>query len=246
MIFGRKAERILLNRIINGILNSLYPRRCPLCHEILKNQDSVICERCAGSLKSIQEPRCFKCGKPVAEGAEYCPDCQKTRHAFDQGRGIFVYDEKMRRSMVRYKYYGCREYGDFYSRAMCRYAGKELRLWNPDVIVPVPIHKSKERMRGFNQSAYLAVRISGYTGIPADLTLVKKVENTKSQKKLSAWERHENLKKAFLVQRPVRGMRILVVDDVYTTGSTMDAMARCLKEKGAEKVYFLTLCIGKR
>lgn len=235
-----------MKKWIEGILNMLYPRRCPLCHEVLKDQDSVICRRCGGALRPIKEPRCFKCGKPVGEGEEYCSDCRNTKHYFDKGRGIFVYDEKMRRSMVRYKYYGCREYGDFYSRAMCLYAGEELKAWKPDCIVPVPVHRTKERRRGFNQSAYLAVRVSRETGIPADLTLVKKVRNTRSQKKLTAHQRQENLRKAFQVQRSVEGEKILVIDDVYTTGSTMDAMARCLKEKGAEKVYFLTVCIGKR
>lgn len=235
-----------MNRVINGFLNILYPRRCPVCHEILKNQDRMICERCEKELRPIQEPRCFKCGKPVGKDTEYCRDCLENGHVFDRGRGIFVYDERMRRSLVRYKYYGCREYGDFYSKAMCLYARKELALWKPDLIVPVPVHKSKERMRGFNQAAYLAERISGFTGIQTDLTLVRKVCRTKSQKKLNAQQRQENLRKAFRVERKVAGMKILIVDDVYTTGSTMDAMARCLREKGAENVYFLTVCIGKR
>lgn len=235
-----------MRKLTESFLNILYPRRCPLCHEILKDQDSVICEKCRDTLHPIEEPRCFKCGKPVEEGEEYCPDCTKRKHYFDRGRGIFIYDERMRRSMVRYKYYGCREYGDFYSRAMCLYGKKELALWKPDIIVPVPIHRAKERRRGFNQAAYLAERIGRYTGIPTDLTLIAKVQKTRSQKKLTALQRQENLKNAFRVQRSVKGKKILVVDDVYTTGSTMDAMARCLKEKGASQVYFLTVCIGER
>lgn len=232
--------------LIKYLLNILYPRHCPVCHEILKNQDRVICERCERELKPIAEPRCCKCGKPVKTEEEYCGDCRRTRHVFEQGRGIFVYDEKMKSSVMRFKYFGCREYGDFFAGAMCRYAGKELKRWNPDLIVPVPLHPSKERSRGFNQSAFLAERISSLTGIPWDAFLVKKVCRTKSQKKLGAAERQENLKKAFYVNHFVRGKRILVVDDVYTTGSTMDAMARCLLEKGAEKVYFLTVCIGRQ
>ena len=235
-----------MKKVTESFLNMLYPRRCPLCHKILRDQDSLVCETCRSTVHPIEETRCFKCGKPVAQEEEYCADCRKIRHFFDRGRGIFVYDERMRQSLVRYKYYGCREYGDFYSRAMCLYGRKELALWRPELIVPVPVHRSKERRRGFNQSALLAEKISGYTGIPADLTLVRKVRKTKSQKKLTAGERQENLRRAFEVQRPVKEGRILVVDDVYTTGSTMDAMARCLKEKGAEKVYFLTVCIGER
>lgn len=235
-----------MNRAVKVFFNILYPRRCPVCHEILKNQDRMICERCEQELIPISEPRCFKCGKPVSAAEEYCRDCLENRHVFDRGRGIFVYDERMRRSLVRYKYYGCREYGDFYSRAMCLYARKELALWKPDLIVPVPIHKSKERLRGFNQAAYLAEKISRFTGIPADSALVQKVRKTKSQKKLTARQRQENLRKAFRVERKLTGLKILIVDDVYTTGSTMDAMARCLREKGAKNVYFLTVCIGKR
>lgn len=235
-----------MNKVINGFLNILYPRCCPVCHEVLRNQDRLICERCERQLRPIGEPRCFKCGKPVGEEEEYCSDCLQNPHVFDRGRGIFVYDERMRRSLVRYKYYGCREYGDFYSRAMCLYARNELALWKPDLIVPVPVHKTKERARGFNQAAYLAERISGFTGIGADLTLVRKVCKTKSQKKLTARQRQENLKKAFWAERRIPGLRILVVDDVYTTGSTMDAMAECLRQNGAERVYFLTVCIGKK
>ncbi len=221
-----------------------YPRRCPVCHKILIDQKRMICLQCETMLHPIGQPRCYKCGKPVEKG-EYCRDCRKRKHMFEQGRGIFVYDSSMRRSVTRYKYYGCREYGDFYAKAMYRYAKMELREWKPDLIVPVPVHRSKERMRGFNQAAYLAERISRYTGIPADMGLVQKNIKTKSQKKLNALQRRKNLERAFCVTGDVRGKDILVIDDVYTTGSTIDAMASCLKKKGAENVYFLTVCIGR-
>lgn len=235
-----------MRKIIKHFLNVLYPRCCPVCHEILADQNRLICERCERELQPVKHPRCFKCGKPVEEGEEYCLDCRSHPHIFTQGRGIFLYDERMRRSITRYKYYGCREYGYFYGRAMCRYGRDEIERWKPDLIVPVPLHKSKERSRGFNQSAVLAEVLSRFTGIPSDCMLVRKVVRTRSQKKLTAHQRQENLKKAFCVTKPVKGRKILVVDDVYTTGSTMDAMASCLMEKGAENVYFLTVCIGKR
>lgn len=233
-----------MKRFLEKMSDIFYPRRCPVCQKILKDQERMICPQCETMLHPIGHPRCFKCGKPVEKG-EYCRDCQKRKHMFEQGRGIFVYDSSMRRSVTRYKYYGCREYGDFYAKAMYRYAKMELREWKPDLIVPVPVHRSKERMRGFNQAAYLAERISRYTGIPADMGLVQKNIKTKSQKKLNALQRRKNLEKAFCVTGDVRGKDILVIDDVYTTGSTIDAMASCLKKKGAENVYFLTVCIGR-
>lgn len=233
-----------MKRFLEKMSDIFYPRRCPVCQKILKDQKRMICPQCETMLHPIGHPRCFKCGKPVEKG-EFCRDCQKRKHMFEQGRGIFVYDSSMRRSVTRYKYYGCREYGDFYAKAMYRYAKMELREWKPDLIVPVPVHRYKERMRGFNQAAYLAERISRYTGIPADMGLVQKNIKTKSQKKLNALQRRKNLEKAFCVTGDVRGKDILVIDDVYTTGSTIDAMASCLKKKGAENVYFLTVCIGR-
>ena len=230
--------------MLRKILDIFYPRCCPVCQKILKDQRRMICPECEKKLRPIGHPRCYKSGKPIEEG-EYCKDCQKHTHIFDQGRGIFVYDGIMRRSVTRYKYYGCREYGDFYAKAMYRYAWKNLNQWKPDLIVPVPIHKSKERLRGFNQAAYLAERLSCYTGIPVDTDLVQKVVKTKSQKKLNAMQRRKNLEKAFLVTKNIRGKDILVIDDVYTTGSTIDAMAGCLRKRGAKNIYFLTVCIGR-
>lgn len=233
-----------MKQFLRRISDIFYPRCCPACQKILKDQRRMICPECEEILKPVGHPRCYKCGKTVEQG-EYCRDCQKQKHIFDQGRGIFVYDSRMRRSVTRYKYYGCREYGDFYAKAMYRYAWRELQEWKPDLIVPVPVHKSKERFRGFNQAAYLAERVSGYTGIPADAEIVQKVLKTKSQKKLNAFQRRKNLEKAFWVTGDVAGKDILVIDDVYTTGSTIDAMASCLKKKGAGNVYFLTVCIGR-
>ena len=205
----------------------------------------MICPDCEKNLQPIRHPRCYCCGTPLESG-EYCRDCSSHGHHFEQGRGIFVYDDKMRRSITRYKYYGCREYGDFYARAMYLYGKNELAHWKPDLIVPVPIHKTKLRMRGFNQAAYLAERLSQYTGIPAETELVEKVRKTKSQKKLNAIQRRKNLEAAFRVKGHLRGRTVLVVDDVYTTGSTVDAMAVCLKKNGAGNVYFLTVCTGRR
>lgn len=234
-----------LKDLIQNILNIFYPKCCPICQKVLKDQERMICPDCEKQLRPIMHPRCYRCGKPVEEG-EYCTDCSTHTHHFEQGRGIFVYDDRMRRSIIRYKYYGCREYGDFFAKAIYVYAKEELRRWSPDLIVPVPMDRAKLRMRGFNQSVYLAERLGAYTQIPADLYLVEKIHRTRSQKKLSAVQRRKNLEDAFFVKRQVAGKTILVIDDVYTTGSTVDAMAVCLKKKGAKKVYFLTVCIGRR
>ena len=205
-------------------LNMLYPKKCPMCHQILKQKNSLICSGCAGKIRPNVEPLCKKCGRPVKTEEEYCQDCRREQHYFSEGRSIFSYGEMWRQSLVRFKYYGCREYGDFYAKAL---------------------HPRKKRNRGFNQAAYLAERLSGFCGIPWREDVVRKVRNTRSQKKLNAAKRRQNLKNAYQVTADITGLSVLVVDDVYTTGSTMDAMAQCLLEAGAKEVYFLTVCAGR-
>ena len=200
-----------MNKYVNAFLNILYPRHCPVCHRILKNQKTLICPECETVFCRIGEDYCLKCGKPVKKQEEYC-----------------------------------REYGDYYADAVCKYTGKDIMRWKPDVIVPVPLTGRKQRMRGFNQSAYLADRVGEQLQIPVAYGLVKKIRNTKSQKKLNAAQRKRNLADAFRAEENIRGLTVLVIDDVYTTGSTVDAMAQCLKGAGAEQVYFITLCAGQQ
>ena len=113
------------------------------------------------------------------------------------------------------------------------------------MIVPVPLHRRKLRMRGFNQSGYLARQIEEELHIPVAEEILKKVRDTKSQKKLDAAGRKRNLRSAFRAEEKLTGLTVLVVDDVFTTGSTVDAAASCLKAAGAEKVFFITLCVGQ-
>lgn len=229
-----------MKRMANRFLDILYPRRCPLCHRILGSSNRTICPDCEKQAVPIGQPRCFRCGRPTAEKEEYCRDCRTEPHAYDQGRGIFLYNDQWRASVVRFKYYGCREYGDFYGDAMRSWAALDLARWKPDLLVPVPLYRSRQRARGFNQAEYLARRVSAGTGIPVDAALVIKERRTRSQKRLSRKQRQKNLAGAFAAAGRVDGKRILVIDDVYTTGSTVDAMARCLKNSGASQVYFLT------
>ena len=142
------------------LLDMLYPKKCPLCHEVLKDRKQLLCGKCAEKLHPFSGALCMKCGKPVKLEEEYCPVCRVNGHYFTEGRSIFPYGEVWRQSLVRFKYYGCREYGDFYAKAMSIYGKKCLERWKPQLIVPVPLHPAKKRMRGFNQSAYLAEKLS--------------------------------------------------------------------------------------
>ncbi len=123
---------------------------------------------------------------------------------------------------------------------------KEIRRWNPDVIIPVPLHRARRRKRGYNQAQILAENLGKMLCIPVDSKSLARRKKTSPQKKLGHNERKKNLKNAFAVTsafRPVR--KVLLADDIYTTGNTLDAAAKALKEKGVEKVYFLTISIGQ-
>lgn len=231
--------------ISDHLLNILYPRHCPVCHRILKDQKMMICPECTGIFRPVSENYCLKCGRPVDPNAEYCRDCLERDRIFDEGRGVFLYDGRMRKSLIRYKYYGCREYADYYADSMCRRGYTDIRRWKPDLIIPVPLHRRKLRRRGFNQAGYLAVRMGECLGIPVSENSLKKIRSTQSQKKLDAVQRRKNLRQAFQATENFEGLAVLLVDDVYTTGGTMEAAASCLKAAGARKVYFMTLCMGR-
>lgn len=225
----------------------LFPRRCPICHEVVEDTGELACRVCRTRLPYVREPSCRKCGKPLlSEETEYCGDCVRKNHRFRQGKAPFVYDELMRRSIARFKYGGRKEYAAFYAEEILRKCAGEALLWQAEVLVPIPLHPSRKRKRGFNQAELLAREISGRSGIPCDAALLRRVKKTRAQKELNSQERLENLKNAFSVRKgPIPYKKIILVDDIYTTGSTMDAAASVLMENGAQIVYFLCICVGR-
>lgn len=231
------------------LLVLLYPQRCPFCDEVLgrKEKKELCCSACKGKIPWVKDPVCLKCGKPVGSAeAEYCPDCQKSHHMFDQGAAVFTYSGCMPGSIYRLKASNRRDYIDFFAAAMKMQSGKYLKRWQPQVIVPVPMHPKKRAARGYNQAELLAERVSELTGIPFDRNILCCIKKTKVQKSLGRSERQKNLRGSFVVQKdPGKLKRVLVIDDVYTTGSTMDEIARTLKNAGVEQVYFLVLCTGR-
>jgi len=163
-------------------------------------------------------------------------------------RGVALYDyQSMKKSIFRFKYKGRREYAKFYAQDLYEHLKEEIRRMRADVIVPVPLHKSRKKSRGYNQAELIARHLSSLTGIPMQKNLVKRVKKTVPQKQLDSRARQNNLKKAFNINPNVVKLykRILLVDDIYTTGSTIDAVAYVLKCRGAETIYFITLCIGE-
>ena len=231
------------------LLNLLFPRRCPVCGEIVEPYGEKICPGCVKALSPVREPCCKKCGKEISDRqGEYCPDCMRRPKTFDSGASLLNYNETARRSMASIKYKNRREYLDFYAQAMNLRFAKRVRVWGAKALVPVPIHSSRRRERGFNQAEELAERLSDYWGIPVDTKLLIRKKKTLPQRDLGPSQRLKNLQEAFDLHPSVSDKipeSVIIIDDIYTTGSTVEACSRILKKAGVKRVYFLAICIGK-
>jgi ComF family protein len=151
----------------------------------------------------------------------------------------------MQESMAYFKFHGRREYGEFYGRMLGEGGAAVFKRWQPQVIIPVPVHRQKRRKRGYNQAEIVGQVLSKGLSIPIRTDLIERVKDTKAQKELNPKERRRNLTQAFRGKKAAgKYSRILLVDDIYTTGSTVDEVARELKKCGVRQVFFATVCIG--
>lgn len=246
-IIGRDRTDTIYRKILIWIADLLFPRRCPVCGEILGDNGSLICRGCVPKLSPVRQPVCKTCGKElISDREEYCTDCRRHQHSFAMGRSLFQYNAAAAKSMAAIKYKNRREYLDFYAQAMAYRYRDQVSRWQPDVMIPIPVHPSRYRSRGFNQAEELARRLTRLWGIPTETGLLLRKKRTVAQKKLTPEERLKNLQKAFAAADKKHRLprTVLLIDDIYTTGSTMEACSRVLLAAGVEKVYFLTICIG--
>lgn len=236
-----------INKIIEYLVDIVYPPRCAVCNTILPLGQRGICSNCASKLEYVEEPFCLKCGKPIDDDSkEYCSCCLSKDHLYIQGRAVFVYDDAMRKSIYRFKYNSKREYASFYGQILYDRLGEKIMSWEPEALIPVPIHKKRMHERGYNQATLIANELSKHLKIPVENHIIVRKTYTQKQKDLAADERENNLKKAFIVNKnSVKLKSVVIVDDIYTTGSTVDAISRVLIEAGVEKIYFVALCIGR-
>lgn len=228
------------------IISILYPRRCPVCDNIVYPKGQKICTDCSSKIPFITGPRCMKCSKPVSnEVIEYCYDCSKNKHLYESGISLIEHKGAVRKSIYSIKYKNRREYIDYYTEEIVKRFGNDIEKWNPDALIPVPMFKKKENKRGFNQADEIAKRIGRLTGIKVLDGVIKRVVNTKPQKDLSDTDRRKNLENAFIISENIVKLdKVILIDDIYTTGSTIDSCTEVLLNAGVKKVYFISLSIG--
>lgn len=230
-----------------SLLNLFLPPRCLKCGKVITEQEDGLCPECFKSIDFITGPYCRKCGHPFYEIPEHskmlCPNClRKKRTPFRLSRSVFCYDEASKNLILGFKFMDKTENAPVLARWM-KYASRDIFSAGVDLIVPIPLHYTRLIKRRYNQSALLTRELSKLTGVPQDSTSVIRHRRTLPQVKFSGVARVKNVKDAFSVKNPaaVRGKRILLIDDVMTTGSTLKECALAIKRAGAKSVDALTV-----
>lgn len=234
---------------VHTLLDLIYPPRCIFCTTIIPiQQEKGICNKCKKSLPFIEGKACQKCGKPIQDlkGRTICFDCVKTSPIYERGWSVFIYEGMVKETIYRFKYGGHREYAKYLGHLMTKRIKSE-ELLEVDLIIPIPIHINRKRKRGYNQAEELAKVVSKELGIPMDTSIITRIKDTKPQSGLSIVQRQNNIKKAFQIKDKINleQMKILLVDDIYTTGTTINYCSTLLKKRGAKEIYFLSLSIGQ-
>ena len=226
------------------VLDLLYPPVCPFCGKI---SPEGICAGCRKKIVYVREPRCMRCGKPLRdEIREYCRDCEARSSFFDRGYGMWLHREPVSGAVYRFKYKNKRNWGRIFAVELAEHYEGQIRAWGIEEIIPIPLHSSRKRKRGFNQSEVVAGILSELTGIPCRTDVLFRIRKTVPQKQLDRRGRKDNLLGAFGVSREWNACEnVLLIDDIYTTGTTVGRAAKMLKKAGAQNVYFLTISIGQ-
>lgn len=246
-----------------SLVDIVYPRVCPVCRRIVRpdfhekmdekilpadlGMEKLICPHCYNRIPFVTGPVCMRCGIHIPDGErEYCENCEKMPKSFERNLALMDYSDEIAAGMMwDIKYNNRREYADFLALEMGRHFAGRILDWRCEAIIPVPVHASRKRRRGYNQTAVMAKRLGSLLDIPVDETALIRTKKTIAQKKLSGSERYQNLKAAFTAGPSAANYRsVLLLDDIYTTGATMRICSNALLNAGVGRVYGITCCIG--
>jgi ComF family protein len=250
-VTGRGEESSNVKHLVEELLVTLFPRPCPLCRAVTLDREEAFCRDCLKGFERIREPICSCCGYPLpdtgaAPDKALCAGClsrNPNRSPALTVRSLAVYSGNVREAVLRMKFGGQAAVALSLSRFMMDHYH---RVYAPEAfecILPVPLHPKRLREREFNQCILLGRPLARRLGIPLDLRGVVRIRHTLPQTAVTEGDRGKNLRGAFRVRKPerIRGKSILLLDDVYTTGATLEELARTLLSAGAGKVSGLTL-----
>ncbi|KPL04083.1 MAG: hypothetical protein AMJ90_02195 [candidate division Zixibacteria bacterium SM23_73_2] len=229
----------------DSVLDFIYPPHCLVCGRYLSKKEGHVCEGCWNGLGILPHPFCPDCKSFFPEDKDRCFFCSGNSN-LSWVRSLGTFDDFYQELIHQFKYKGKVSLGKRLSRRLSQQMKKDNRLLRFDLLIPVPLHPAKRRERGYNQSEILGKVISREMNIPLLKNALKRIKKTEDQTKLSDEERKENVKDAFEVSSPevIEDKRIVLVDDVITTGATLNECARVLKDNGAKKVVGATLVLA--
>lgn len=228
----------------------IYPPVCQVCNSgRVSAEQGYVCPDCRKLVRFIEPPYCKRCGLPFEGDLTTpfeCSNCRELELHFSHARSAVAAGEVILNIIHRYKYQRALWFEPYLAELLIRQAVPELAMEKWDLIVPVPLHPTKEREREFNQAVNLAGHLAQATGLPMNKNLVRRVVPTGTQTLLSREKRQANVRRAFAMNNGCRfkGERIVLVDDVLTTGSTTSACARVLRKAGAREVCVWTVARG--
>jgi competence protein ComFC len=226
--------------LFDDLVDLIFPPRCAIC----KSKDrNAICENCLAKAAYLEPPICRLCGKPRDRyfSQDLCEDCAGGDIPFDLSRSVAIYGGVMKEAIHKFKFDGRKALAPRLGRFLATYLRDgDIPANDIDVIVPVPLSAKREKQRGYNQSKLLAEEIRRVYPIPLDDSSLKKIKDVTPQFELSRKERLKNVRGAFR-SSPMTGKKVLLIDDIYTTGATVREASLALKTAGAKNVYALTL-----
>ena len=221
-----------------SLLDLLFPPRCAICR---RADVDWFCVACRSQIDKILPPLCDRCGRPLHTRA--CPYCEKLPLQIDGIRAMAFFEGNLRHAIHTFKYNNrpdlARVLGKMLSDYLCAHP------LPADAVTAIPLHPTRERARGYNQALLLAQALGAQHHLPVWENALTRVRPTRSQVELDAAERHANVQDAFTAGDQVAGARLLLIDDVCTTGATMDACGIALKQRGAKSVWGLALARGR-
>ncbi|MBD3291674.1 MAG: hypothetical protein GF393_02015 [Armatimonadia bacterium] len=237
------------------LLDLLFPPRCQVCGGFSANP---LCETCAADVQFIDRPACLCCGKPLREDAEpecrpggLCEDCRGGRHLLSAARSCGLHTDALREAIIAYKFHARRNLAPVFAEMLAETVreagdparGPRLPLDRCEALLPVPLHPARRQWRGFDQSELLCEHLAERLGMPMWTDVLERVRDTTPQTELSGRSRRSNVRRAFQARKSwrLRGRSLILVDDVFTTGATLDECALTLKRAGAGAVYGLTV-----
>ncbi len=236
--------------LVATAMGLLFPNICQVCRlERATAAEGYVCAKCRARVRFIEPPFCERCGLPYPGDITTpfkCANCSDTKLYFSRARSAVTADGPVREVIHRYKYQSALWFEPFLAELLISRATPELVRDKFDLIVPVPLHPTRKREREFNQAERLAARLAAATAIPMKHNILRRVLHTRTQTLLSREQRTNNMRGAFAPgsSRRLNGARVVLVDDVFTTGATTNACARVLRSIGASEVCVWTVARG--